>query len=152
MLTKEKILKLCKEALSASQFIVDVKINNANDVFIYIDGCNGLTIEECKRISHYIESNIGEIEENFSLEVGSPGLSNPFKVKEQYVKNLNKKIEVITKDAEKIEGTLLEISEDYIIVETSEIKKIENKKQEIKEQQKIEFINIKTAKNIIFFK
>ena len=151
MFGKDKILNLCMEALSASQFVVDVKINNANDIFVYIDDFEGLTIEECRRINHYIESGLNREEEDFSLEVSSPGLSNPFKVKEQYTKNLNKKIEIITTDGEKIEGFLIEISENFIVIENSVIKKINNKKQEVKEQHKLEFVNIKTAKNIISF-
>jgi len=152
MIIKEEILKLAEEALTETQFVVDVKINNANDIFIFIDDFKGLTIEECKRISRYIEANLDRENEDFSLEVSSPGLSNPFIVKKQYLKNLNKDIEILTKEGKKVIGKLINVEENYITIETTSIKKIENKKQEIKESDNIEFDYIKTAKNIISFK
>jgi ribosome maturation factor RimP len=113
---------------------------------------DGLTIEECKRISRFIESQLDKDSDDFYLEVSSPGLSNPFKVKKQYIKNIGKEIEIVLDDGEKITGKITEVNDDYIIAETTEIKKIANKKQEIKELHKIDFKNIKTSKNIISFK
>jgi ribosome maturation factor RimP len=152
MILKEEILKFVEKALSETQFIVDIKISNANDISVFLDDFNGLTIEECKRISRYIETQLDRENEDFSLEVSSPGLSNPFKVKQQYSKSLNKNVEVITTDGEKIIGQLIEVDDNYIILESSKIKKVNNKKQEIKEQHKLEYINIKVTKNLISFK
>ncbi|MDR2011253.1 MAG: ribosome assembly cofactor RimP [Bacteroidales bacterium] len=152
MITKETVDRLTEQVLSETQFIVDTKISNKNEIFVFIDDMNGLTIEECKRISRFIESQLDRENEDFLLEVSSPGLTNPFKVKKQYIKNIGKEIEIVLTDGEKISGKLTDVNDSNIIVETTEIKKIENKKQEVKEQQKIDFTNIKTAKNIISFK
>lgn len=152
MITKEEILILCNEALAESQFIVDIKVNNANEIFVFIDDLNGLAIEECKRISRYIESKLDGENEDFSLDVSSPGLTNPFKVQKQYIKNLKKDIEIVMIDGEKITGKLIEVEQEHITVEISEKKKINNKKQEVSEKIKVDFINIKTAKSIISFK
>ena len=147
----EKISEICQACLNDSEFIVDIKINNANDIFLYVDDLNGITIEACKRISRYIESQLDRDTEDFSLEVGSPGLSKPFKVDQQYLKALNTNIEVVTKDGEKICGKLSAFNDDNIVVTKIFNKKIANKKQEVQEEYIIDKTNIKSAKSEISF-
>ena len=149
MMQKDKISEICLAALNENQFIVDISVNNANDVFVYIDDFNGLTIEECQRISRFIESNFDREVEDYSLEVGSPGLSKPFKVDKQYQKALNTEVEIVAVDGEKIVGTLTAFDNDTVEVTKTVIKKINNKKQEVKEIHKIDRINIKSTKSEI---
>lgn len=152
MINKDNIQTICESALNESQFIVDVKISNSNDINIFIDDLEGLAVEECKRISRFIESQLDREEEDYALEVGSPGLSKSFKVLKQYEKYINREVETVTDDGEKVTGILKEANKDFIIIETSTTKKINNKKQLIVEESKIEFVNIKTTKSVISFK
>jgi ribosome maturation factor RimP len=152
MIKKEDIVATCKIALTETQFIVEVKVSSANDVLVQVDDFSGLSIEECKRISRFIESQFDREIEDYALEVGSPGLSNPFKVKEQFVKNIGNAIELIMTDGEKFQAKLLSVEENLIQVAVSEIKKIDNKKQVVETVETIELKNIKTAKNVILFK
>jgi len=151
MMKSEKISELCETALTDTQFVVDIKINNSNDIYIYIDDFNGLTIEECKRISRFIESQLDRDSEDFSLEVGSPGLSKPFKVDQQYKKAINTIVEVMMNDGEKITGTLSEFNNGAITVTETKKVKIKNKKQEVQENHIIERNNIKSIKSVISF-
>ena len=50
----------------------------------------GVTIEECAKVSRIIESGLDREIEDFELEVSSPGLNSPFKVLPQYFKNIGK--------------------------------------------------------------
>ncbi|HPL04639.1 MAG TPA: ribosome assembly cofactor RimP [Bacteroidales bacterium] len=152
MIDKKEIENLCKSALTETQFLVEIKISNNNDIFVTIDDFNGLEIEECRRISRFIEENLDRDKEDFSIEVSSPGLTNPFKVPEQYQKSLNKEVEVILKTGEKITGTLTSIRDDEIIVSYSYFAKMANKKQQISEISKIKFKDIKSTKSVISFK
>lgn len=149
MMQKEKISEICEAALSDSQFVVDISVNNANDVFVYVDDFNGLTIEECQRISRYIESHFDRDVEDYSLEVGSPGLSKPFKVNQQFQKALNTNVELIAVDGEKIVGLLTDFNDNVVEITEISIKKISNKKQEVKEVHKIDRKNIKSIKSEI---
>ncbi len=151
MIKAEKISEICKAFLNESEFIVDIKINNANDVFLYVDDLNGITIEACKRISRHIESQLDRDAEDFSLEVGSPGLSKPFRVDQQYLKAIGTNVEVVTKDGQKICGKLSAFNDEDIVVIKTFIKKIANKKQEVHEEYIIEKINIKSVKSEISF-
>lgn len=152
MINKDNIQTVCESALNESQFIVDVKISQSNVINVFIDSMEGLSVEECKRISRFIESQFDREEEDYALEVSSPGLSKSFKVLKQYEKYLNREVETVTDDGEKTTGILKEANKDFIIIETSITKKIKNKKQLVVEETKIEFVNIKTTKSVISFK
>jgi ribosome maturation factor RimP len=151
MLNKEHIINICKSALTENQFIVEVKITTSNDVFVSIDDFNGLSIEECQRISKEIESQLDRDSQDFSLEVGSPGLSNPFKVFEQYQKHLGKDVEVLMKDGEKHTGTLSTANPDEIMLSYTYMTKMANKKQQISEIVKIRVQDIKSTRSVISF-
>ncbi len=152
MINKEEIENICKTALSDNQFIVEVKVSRTNDIIVSIDDFDGLSIDECKRISRAIESHFDREAEDYSLELGSPGLANPFKVQEQYIKYLNKEVECVTLDGEKSTGILLVVEQDFIVIGRTFTKKIENKRQVVNEETKIYFNNIKSTRSVISFK
>lgn len=152
MIRKEDIEVLCKRFLSENQFVVDIAISISNDIIVYVDDMNGISIDECRRISQGIEEYLDRDKEDYSLEVSSPGLTNPFRVKEQFIKNIGKQIEIVYVDGEKIIATLKAIGDNTITVETSTTKKVENKKVVETEQIEIERVNIKIVKSFIDFK
>jgi ribosome maturation factor RimP len=152
MINKIDIENICKTALTDSQFIVEVKVSRTNDVIVSVDDFEGLSIEECKRISRVIEAHFDREVEDYSLELGSPGLSNPFKVVEQYIKYLNKEVECITIDGEKTTGTLLVVEASHIVIGRTYTKKIENKRQTVNDETKINFSDIKSTRSVISFK
>ena len=88
MLKKETIIQLINDYIKQNEsfFIVDVKISPYNNIEILIDSFNGITIQNCVSLSKFIESVLDKDEYNFSLQVSSSGLSEPFKVFEQYEK------------------------------------------------------------------
>ncbi|MDR2835299.1 MAG: ribosome assembly cofactor RimP [Bacteroidales bacterium] len=151
MVTKEDILLAINDFLSESQFVIDVKISSRKDIIILVDDFNGISIDDCKKISKLISEKFDTKLDEYSLEISSPGLTNPFKVLKQYQKNINKEVEIVMKDGEKLQGTLLSANENKIIVETTYIQRINNKKQEIKTQNELLLTNIKTTKNVISF-
>ena len=86
--------------------------------------------------------------ENYSLEVGSPGMGNPLKVFRQYKKFLNRKVIVVTNEGERHEGKMIEVSEARIVIEKS---KTEKKKEVITGQIEIPFTQIKTTTLVVTF-
>jgi len=118
---------------------------------VSIDDFNGLTILECKRISRFVESQLDREIEDFSLELGSPGLSKSFIVDEQYKKALNTEVEVVLIDGEKLCGILTNFMDGSIEITESKRVKIKNKKQDIEEKHIVLINNIKTTKSVITF-
>jgi ribosome maturation factor RimP len=132
-------------------FLVDVRIKPTNNVKVYIDGDQGISIEKCVRYNRALYKKLEETglfpNGDFSLEVSSPGLDEPLKLHRQYKKNIGRQVELVLQDGSKIEGQLLEVSEDGIIVE--EIRG-RNKKKEVINHTFL-FENIKTTKIQVVF-
>jgi ribosome maturation factor RimP len=102
-------------------FPVEIKISSANDIKVFLDADDGITIEKCTIVNKALYKYIEEADffpgGNFSLEVSSPGLDEPLKLRRQYKKNTGRKVEVLLNDGNKIEGTLLATEDDAIIIE-----------------------------------
>lgn len=106
---------------SETIFPVEIKMSPANDIKVFLDADDGITIEKCTAINKALYKYIEESElfpgGNFSLEVSSPGIDEPLKLHRQYKKNIGRKVEVIMNDGSKTEGKLLDVTDQEIIIE-----------------------------------
>jgi ribosome maturation factor RimP len=154
MIDKNKVVKLVKEKLDEGMFLVDVLVTKNNSIQVFVDGFDGVTIEKCVEISRNIEHNLNRDKEDFELQVSSPGLTERFKVPEQYQKYKLKEVEVKTKEDIKLTGILKDVNPDSLVIETSVRKKVEGhkKKQLIKKQHILKFKEIQSTKPVISFK
>ncbi len=102
-------------------FLVEIKIKPTNNVKVFLDGDQVITIEKCISINRPLYKLIEEAKlfpnDDFSLEVSSPGLDEPLKLFRQYVKNVGRPVEVLLKDGQKVEGKLVEVNESSMVVE-----------------------------------
>lgn len=155
MITKEKIEEIIADTVKEKNaFIVDIKVSSSNKINIEIDSEEGFTIEDCVEVSRLIESELDREEEDFELEVASAGLSEPFKVIQQYQKNLGKDVETLTRGGIKIKGVLLNVTEEGFEIEESKMVKVEGKKkkQPVTEKHWFDFDDVKSTTIIIKFK
>jgi|ERR1017187_444692 ribosome maturation factor RimP len=106
---------------SGTIFPVEIKISPSNDIKVFLDADDGITIEKCSFINKALYKYIEEKElfpgGNFSLEVSSPGLDEPLKSLRQYKKNIGRKVEVVTLDGSKTEGKLVNVNDHEITIE-----------------------------------
>ena len=132
-------------------FLVEVKIRPTNNIKVFIDGDQGISIDKLvqynRRLYKQIEESNMFPNGDFSLEVSSPGLDEPIKLHRQYLKNIGRFVEVLEKDGSKKEGKLLEATDDSIMIEEE---KGHGKKKEIV-QHTISFDQIKSTKIQIKF-
>jgi ribosome maturation factor RimP len=151
--TVKAVEKLVQGLLTGDSgyFLVDVRIKPTNNVKVYIDGDQGISIEKCVQYNRALYKKLEESglfpSGDFSLEVSSPGLDEPLKLLRQYKKNIGRQVELVLQDGSKKEGRLLEVSEDGIIVEEVKGK---NKKKEVINHTFL-FDNIKTTKIQVVF-
>jgi ribosome maturation factor RimP len=148
MLTpQEQIQQWVDEILTEEPeyFCVNLKIKPTNNIKIFLDGDNGITIEKCVKINRKLYKLIEESgiypEGDFSLEISSPGLDEPLKLSRQFAKNIGRSLEIVFKDETKCEGKLIASTDADIIVETTEGKG----KKAVTQQVLIPVENIKTA-------
>lgn len=121
---KKKTEEIVNRAISGSdKFLVDISVSSANVVDVFVDGDNGISIQECVKISRLIESSLDREVEDYELRVSSPGLSKPFKMIRQYKKYVNREIEVVNKDDKKVKGVLKSVSENGFKLERKKGKK-----------------------------
>ena len=147
MIAEERVQKLAREkVLELGGFLVSAKVSGKNVISVFVDKAVGISVRECLQISRYIENELDREIEDFDLSVSSPGLTNPFLVKEQYQKNKGKDIIVKLKSGEKVRGKLLAFNDD-ITLETS--KKVKGKKEKKIEEIIISSKEIKETKLII---
>ena len=95
-------------------FLVDLKISADKSIKIILDGDKEVNVKDCINISRAIEGPLDRDEEDFSLEVASAGVGSPLKFPRQYLKNLGRKLEVISIEGFKFEGELTHVKEDAI--------------------------------------
>ncbi len=152
MISKERILTLIKDIMEEKKFfLVSLDISPSNNIRLVADSMEGIKISECTQLSRAIEQGLNRDIEDFDLEVSSPGLGVPFKIREQYLKNVGKKVEVVSKDGVKTRGTLIQIDNNIFCIEKEKEIRIEGKKkkQVIKEIINFEFESVSKVKNVI---
>ncbi len=150
--TIEKII--FNQSVVNDLFIVYINVSQSNSISVIIDSPKGVNINDCKQISRLIEKSLDRDVEDFDLKVSSPGLDQPLKVREQYLKNIGREIKIIKTDGQKPGGKLINVEKDYIEIEYPEKVKVENKKKKqiILNKLKINFNEIKSTKIVISFK
>lgn len=143
----EEALEINKEI-----FLISFSVSNGGDIEVVVDGDQGVSLEECIRISRHIEHNLDREIEDFGLSVKSPDIMKPLVHPRQYRKNIGRKLEVSTQ-GEKIEGTLLAIEDDTIVLQwkAREPKPIGKGKHTVTKQAKIAIKNIEKATVKIVF-
>ena len=88
-------------------FLVEVKVSKGNDIDVTVDSLEkSIELDDCVSISRHIESLLDRDKEDFSLTVGSAGLTMPFKVPLQYTKHIGSEVEVSLKGGRKLTGVL----------------------------------------------
>ena len=132
-------------------FLVEIRIKPINNVRIALDADGGLPIAKCIEYNRALNKILVEKaifqDGDYSLEVSSPGLDEPLKMKRQYIKNVGRMVEVELADGSKTEGRLTLAGDTEIKVEETRGK---NKKREVIEHT-ILFDNIKSTKIQIVF-
>lgn len=120
-----------------------------NNIMVDLDNNSGVSITECVAVSRHIEGSLDREVQDFKLEVSSAGLDKPFRVLGQYLKNIGRKITVVTKESKNLKGTLLAANETEI--ELEQVKKNKKSKQEEKIKHTIKQADIIKAKVVISF-
>lgn len=150
---EEKIIDLLDQKFAEAEFSncfwIDVKLHTNKKLEVLIDCDEGVTFDQCRRISRYLESYIDEgnwLGEKYVLEVSSPGADRPLKLARQYPKHIGRKLEVKTNSGENYEGRLTAVTEETISL-YYKVRRKEGKRKVTEEvTTDISFTDIKQAK------
>lgn len=155
MIKKEVVTQLVEEWLKEKDyFLVDVTISPDDRIVVEIDHAEGVWIEDCVDLSRFIEDHLNRDEEDYELEVGSAGIGQPFKVKQQYVNHIGKEVEVLTADGKKLKAILKDAGDETFTITVTKKVKVEGKKRpELQEEDLVfNYNEVKYTKYLISFK
>ena len=155
MIAVKEIEDLISQAIEeTSIFLISCEIKPGNVITVLIDNENDASIVDCMKVSRGIEHNLDRESEDFSLSVSSPGLTEPFLVKKQYVKNIGRRVTIKSKEGDKIEGLLEEVTDEGVRLTDKVKERIEGRKSKhwVDKEYLFSFEDIKETKVVISFK
>ncbi|SFV31479.1 ribosome maturation factor RimP [Thermoflavifilum thermophilum] len=108
-------------------FLVDLLVSQDQAVRVFIDSDQGVSIDQLAQINRSLSKAMHENhvfpDDDFSLEVSSPGIDTPLKLYRQYPKNIGRTVVVTLKDQQIREGVLQEVHPDFIVLDVKKSKK-----------------------------
>lgn len=141
MIDKELLKEIAEKELNGtSLYLVDISVSSGNKIVVEIDSDEGVGIDDCVNLSRKIEQHFDRDVEDFELEVGSSGLTTPFKIVRQYEKNLGNEVEVLTKNGRKLHGLLKSCNESEFVLLTKKKEKIEGQKKPVEVEKEEIFL------------
>lgn len=155
MIEKDLIKNITEKFLDGTpMFLVDVAVRPGNIVVVEIDSDENISIDDCIGLSKNIESQLNRDEEDFELEVGSAGITAPFKIARQYKKNEGNEVEVLSKAGQKLVGVLKSSDDVGFVITVTEMMKPEGAKKKVAIEKDLHFKydEVKYTKYLIRFK
>jgi len=155
MIAVKEVENLIQEAIEGTTiFLISCEISAGNQIKVLIDNEEDTSIKDCMKVSRGIEHNLDREREDFELSVSSPGLSEPFRVHKQYVKNVGRRVTVKPIEGSKTEGKLEEVTEEGIRLSDRVKERIEGRKSKhwVDKEYLFKFEEIKETKVVISFK
>ena len=133
-MNREELQNWISEYLKDTEYeLVTLTISKANDILVEVDRLAGVDVDFCADLNRYLVEKLDAVEPDYSLEVGSVSLTDPFKTKTQYLKNLGHDVEVLAKgdkdEWRKFKGQLVSVDDDTFSVDIAEKVAIEGKKR-----------------------
>ncbi|MBL7852315.1 MAG: ribosome maturation factor RimP [Cyclobacteriaceae bacterium] len=143
---RSKLADLAVECLKPGHFLVDViaSSRNLSKITIVVDGDQGVTIDDCGEISRQLSAKLDAMDfgtGRYVLEVTTPGLDQPLKLKRQYTKNVGRTLKVHRKDKSLVSGRLANVDDQGIVLA---VEKKEGKNHRVEEVQ-VSFNDIEKA-------
>jgi ribosome maturation factor RimP len=115
--------KICQE-MHLALYDIDEKMTGKGRVItVYLTKIGGVTLDECASFSRALGKELETfdlIPERYFLEVSSPGLERPLKLKSHYVSAISEKVAVQYSEGEEkksVMGTLIEVNQDTIVLD-----------------------------------
>lgn len=155
MIAIDKIESLVEEKIQGTNsFVVKITVGAGNKIVILLDNDLGTSIDDCIQVSRHVEKNLDREVEDFELQVMSPGVDFPLTSVRQYKKNVGRSVKVKMVEGPSIEGELLSVTEEGVVVKTKTKERIEGRKSKrwVEREHPLSYDDIKETKVVISFK
>lgn len=131
---KQQLQNWIEEYLNGTDYeLITLNVSAGNDILVEVDRLTGVDVDFCAELNRYLveklETNANaNADADYSLEVGSVSLTDPFKTKMQFEKNLGHDVEVLV-EGKKLRGQLVSVDEETFSVDVEEKVAVEGKKR-----------------------
>lgn len=140
MIAKSLIEQLVTDYCSSKHpnyYIVDIAVHPGNRIVVELGADEGISIDSCVLLTKHIEGHLDREVEDFELEVGSAGLTSPFKVLRQYQGAIDQELEVLRKGGIKEKGHLTAVSAEAITLTVVRMQRPEGAKRKVAVEESI---------------
>lgn len=147
----EEIVTSYLQDVESELYVIDVVVHPGNRIVVELGSDEGVAIDDCVRLTKHIESQLDREVEDYELEVGSAGLTSPFKVLRQYKAAIGEEVEVLCRGGVKEKGILERASEaELTLLVVRRIKPDGAKrKQDVEQELRISMSEVLQTKRII---
>ena len=133
MISKQDLTNWIEEYLKDTDYeLITLNISAGNDILVEVDSLSGVDVDFCAELNRFLVEKLDAVDPDYSLEVGSVSLTDPFKTKMQYEKNLGHDVEVLVStegQSIKYKGQLVSVDEETFSVDCVEKVAVEGKKR-----------------------
>ena len=136
---KSQLQKWIEEYLQGTEYeLVTLSVSAGNDILVEVDRLAGVDVDFCAELNRFLVEKLDAVEPDYSLEVGSVSLTDPFQTKMQYEKNLGHDVMVCPGEAGKtpdgkgnkiLRGQLVSVDKETFSVDIEEKVAVEGKKR-----------------------
>ena len=135
----------------SDKYLVEVRLEPSDRIVVEIDGDTPVSIDDCIALTQHIDSQFDRNTEDFELEVGSAGISQPFKLLRQYQNAVGKEVETLLKTGKKYSGILKAANENTMVLTVEKQVKPEGAKRKtiVEEDLSFDYNAIKYTKYVI---
>ena len=133
MISKQDLTNWIEEYLKDTDYeLITLNISAGNDILVEVDRLAEVDVDFCAELNRFLVEKLDAVDPDYSLEVGSVSLTDPFKTKMQYEKNLGHDVEVLVStegQSIKYKGQLVSVDEETFSVDCVEKVAVEGKKR-----------------------
>ena len=140
MLSKQDIQSWIEEYLKGTDYeLITLNVSASNDILVEVDRLAGVDVDFCAELNRFLVEKLDNLSpalssregDDYSLEVGSVSLTDPFKTKMQFEKNLGHDVEILV-EGKKLRGQLVSVDEETFSVDIEEKIKVKGERLKVK--------------------
>ncbi len=153
MITTAMLTQALERQLEGTpHFLVFAEVRPSGKAIVEVDNDKAITLNDLTSINKGLRDTFGEALDDIELEVSSPGMGRPFRVKRQFQKHIGRMVEVLKADGKLLRAQLVGFDDHGITVLLEQPAKVKGRPAKLdKDTTAIPFADIKSTQASINF-
>jgi ribosome maturation factor RimP len=153
MITTAMLTQALERQLEGTpHFLVFAEVRPSGKAIVEVDNDKAITLNDLTSINKGLRDTFGEALDDIELEVSSPGMGRPFRVKRQFQKHTGRMVEVLKTDGKLLRAQLVGFDDHGITVLLEQPAKVKGRPAKLdKDTTAIPFADIKSTQASINF-